>query len=272
MIRLSPDGRARDLPRRRTRSGRCSRTSPWTSAACSTWTTTAKTENTRAAYTLEQIPNALPDEARRPPAHVVLLTADAFGVLPPLARLAPDQAMFYFLAGYTAKVAGTEIGVTEPQPTFSTCFGAPFLPQQPTVYARMLGEKIDEHGATRLARQHRLDRRARTARASACRSRPPAALLKAALSGELDERRVPHRRGLRLPGAGAGAGRRAEAARPALDLARPRGVRRRGRDLARKFARELRRRSSPPRPTRRCSPAAAAALVIPAATNLECGR
>ena len=74
-----------------------------------------------------------------------MLTADAFGILPPIARLTRDQAMFYFLSGYTAKVAGTEIGVTEPQATFSTCFGAPFLPQQPAVYARMLGEKLDAH-------------------------------------------------------------------------------------------------------------------------------
>jgi phosphoenolpyruvate carboxykinase (ATP) len=74
-----------------------------------------------------------------------MLTADAFGILPPIARLTRDQAMFYFLSGFTAKLAGTEIGVTEPQPTFSTCFGQPFLPQRPSVYARMLGEKLDEH-------------------------------------------------------------------------------------------------------------------------------
>jgi phosphoenolpyruvate carboxykinase (ATP) len=77
-----------------------------------------------------------------------MLTADAFGILPPIARLSRDQAMFYFLSGYTAKVAGTEIGVTEPQATFSACFGAPFLPQPPSAYARMLGEKLERHGAT----------------------------------------------------------------------------------------------------------------------------
>src|SRR5262249_3923850 len=76
---------------------------------------------------------------------IVMLTADAFGILPPIARLTREQAMFYFLAGYTAKVAGTEIGVTEPQATFSACFGAPFLPLAPTMYARMLGEKLDAH-------------------------------------------------------------------------------------------------------------------------------
>jgi phosphoenolpyruvate carboxykinase (ATP) len=105
----------------------------------------SKTENTRAAYKLEQIANALPSKQAGHPSAVIMLTADAFGILPPIARLTRDQAMFYFLSGYTAKVAGTEIGVTEPQATFSTCFGAPFLPQQPAVYARMLGEKLDAH-------------------------------------------------------------------------------------------------------------------------------
>ena len=121
----------------------------------------SKTENTRAAYKLEEIANALPAKRAGHPSAVVMLTADAFGVLPPIARLTRDQAMFYFLSGYTAKVAGTEIGVTEPQATFSTCFGAPFLPQPPAVYARMLGEKLDAAPARdRLARQHRLDGRA----------------------------------------------------------------------------------------------------------------
>jgi phosphoenolpyruvate carboxykinase (ATP) len=107
----------------------------------------AKTENTRAAYKLERISNALPTKLAGHPSAVVMLTADAFGILPPIARLTRDQALFYFLSGFTAKLAGTEIGVQEPQPTFSTCFGAPFLPQPPAVYARMLGEKLDEHDA-----------------------------------------------------------------------------------------------------------------------------
>jgi phosphoenolpyruvate carboxykinase (ATP) len=107
----------------------------------------SKTENTRAAYGLEQIENALPEKQAGHPSSVVLLTADAFGVLPPIARLTRDQALFYFLTGFTAKLAGTEIGVTEPQPTFSCAFGAPFLPQKATVYARMLGRKLDEHGS-----------------------------------------------------------------------------------------------------------------------------
>jgi len=108
----------------------------------------SKTENTRAAYELEQVSNALPAKMAGHPRNVVFLTADAFGILPPVARLSAEQAQYWFLSGFTAKLAGTEIGVTEPQPTFSTCFGAPFMPQLPTVYSRMLGEKLKEHGAT----------------------------------------------------------------------------------------------------------------------------
>jgi phosphoenolpyruvate carboxykinase (ATP) len=105
----------------------------------------SKTENTRAAYKLERIDNALPEKRAEHPSAIVFLAADAFGILPPIARLTRDQAMFYFLSGFTAKLAGTEIGVDEPQPTFSACFGEPFLPQAPAVYARLLGEKLDEH-------------------------------------------------------------------------------------------------------------------------------
>ncbi len=105
----------------------------------------SKTENTRAAYKLEEIGNAHPEKRAGHPSAVVFLTADAFGILPPIARLTRDQALYWFLSGFTAKLAGTEIGVKEPQPTFSTCFGAPFLPQPPGVYARMLGEKLDAH-------------------------------------------------------------------------------------------------------------------------------
>ncbi|MEP6893751.1 MAG: phosphoenolpyruvate carboxykinase (ATP), partial [Gaiellaceae bacterium] len=108
----------------------------------------SKTENTRAAYKLEEIANALPEKCAGHPSSVVFLTADAFGILPPIARLTREQALYWFLSGFTAKLAGTEIGVLEPQPTFSTCFGAPFLPLLPSVYARMLGEKLDAHGAT----------------------------------------------------------------------------------------------------------------------------
>ena len=105
------------------------------------------TENTRGAYPLTSIPNALPEKRAGHPATIVMLTADAFGVLPPVARLTPEEAMRLFLAGYTAKVAGTEVGVVEPQATFSACFGAPFLPQPPRVYAELLGGLIEEHGA-----------------------------------------------------------------------------------------------------------------------------
>jgi phosphoenolpyruvate carboxykinase (ATP) len=105
----------------------------------------SKTENTRAAYKLEEIANALPAKRAGHPSAIVMLAADAFGVLPPLVRLSLDQAMYWFLSGYTAKVAGTEVGVEEPQATFSACFGAPFLPQPPSVYAHMLGEKLKRH-------------------------------------------------------------------------------------------------------------------------------
>ncbi|HXO19130.1 MAG TPA: phosphoenolpyruvate carboxykinase (ATP) [Thermoanaerobaculia bacterium] len=105
------------------------------------------TENTRSSYPLTQISNADLRGRAGHPRTIVFLTADAFGVLPPLSRLTPDQAMYHFLSGYTAKVAGTERGVTEPKATFSACFGAPFLPLHPGVYAKMLGERIGRHGS-----------------------------------------------------------------------------------------------------------------------------
>jgi phosphoenolpyruvate carboxykinase (ATP) len=100
------------------------------------------TENTRGAYPISFIDNAVPSGVGGYPANIVMLTADAFGVLPPIARLSPEGAMYHFLSGYTAKVAGTEKGVKDPSATFSTCFGAPFLPLNPNVYARGLGERI----------------------------------------------------------------------------------------------------------------------------------
>jgi phosphoenolpyruvate carboxykinase (ATP) len=103
------------------------------------------TENTRAAYPISHIPNASRDGKGGHPENIIFLTADAFGVLPPVSKLTPEQAMYHFLSGYTAKVAGTERGVTEPQATFSTCFGAPFMTQHPNVYAELLGEKIAKH-------------------------------------------------------------------------------------------------------------------------------
>ncbi len=103
------------------------------------------TENTRASYPLHYIPNHVPSGRGGHPKNIVFLTADAFGVLPPIARLTREQAMYYFLSGYTAKVAGTERGVTEPQATFSSCFGGVFLVWHPTRYAELLGDQIDQH-------------------------------------------------------------------------------------------------------------------------------
>ena len=105
------------------------------------------TENTRAAFPLASIPNASRTGMSGHPANVIMLTADAFGVLPPVARLSTDQAQYYFLSGYTSKVAGTELGVSEPQATFSAGFGAPFLLRRPTEYADLLKERLDAHGS-----------------------------------------------------------------------------------------------------------------------------
>jgi phosphoenolpyruvate carboxykinase (ATP) len=106
------------------------------------------TENTRASYPITHIPNADREGKAGHPRHIMMLTADAFGVLPPIAKMTSAQAMYHFISGYTAKVAGTEVGVTEPKATFSTCFGAPFMALHPSVYAELLGAKIDQHGAT----------------------------------------------------------------------------------------------------------------------------
>ena len=103
-------------------------------------------ENSRGAYPIDYIPNSSKENMGPVPKNVVMLTADAFGVLPPISRLTPDQAMYHFLSGYTAKVAGTEIGVTEPEATFSTCFGAPFMPRHPSVYGNLLKERIAKGG------------------------------------------------------------------------------------------------------------------------------
>jgi len=146
----------------------------------------SKTENTRAAYKLEQIAHVLPAKRAGHPRSVIFLTADAFGILPPIARLTRDQAMYWFLSGFTAKLAGTEIGVKEPQPTFSACFGAPFLPQPPVVYARLLAKRLDEHGS-----RVWLVNTGWTGGQFGEGERMPIgatrALLRAALSGELDD-------------------------------------------------------------------------------------
>jgi phosphoenolpyruvate carboxykinase (ATP) len=105
------------------------------------------TENTRCAYPIDFIPNASPTGLAPHPKNIIMLTADAFGVMPPIAKLTPSQAMYHFLSGYTAKVAGTEKGMGhEPQATFSTCFGAPFMSRHPTVYGNLLRDYIDRHG------------------------------------------------------------------------------------------------------------------------------
>ena len=103
------------------------------------------TENTRASYPIHYIPNAVEPSRGGHPKNVVFLTADAFGVLPPVSKLSPEQAMYHFVSGYTAKVAGTERGITEPKATFSACFGAPFLPRHPGEDAKMLGDRLREH-------------------------------------------------------------------------------------------------------------------------------
>jgi phosphoenolpyruvate carboxykinase (ATP) len=145
----------------------------------------AITENTRGAYPLASIPNHVPEKRAGHPSTIVMLTADAFGVLPPVAKLTPDEAMTMFLAGYTAKVAGTEVGVVEPQAAFSACFGAPFLPQPPSVYAELLRERIREHGASAW-----LVNTGWTGGAYGTGSRMPIAatraIVRAAVSGDLD--------------------------------------------------------------------------------------
>jgi phosphoenolpyruvate carboxykinase (ATP) len=105
------------------------------------------TENTRGAYPIEYIPNAQIPCVAGHPTDLIFLTCDAFGVLPPVSKLSPTQAMYHFISGYTAKVAGTEMGVTEPQATFSPCFGGPFLVWHPTKYADLLAEKLRRHGS-----------------------------------------------------------------------------------------------------------------------------
>lgn len=108
---------------------------------------TSITENTRVSYPLEFIPGAKNPAIGGHPKNIIFLTCDAYGVLPPVSKLTPEQAMYHFISGYTAKVAGTEMGVKEPQATFSACFGEAFLPLHPTVYAEMLAKKMREHSA-----------------------------------------------------------------------------------------------------------------------------
>ena len=112
------------------------------------FTDVSKTQNTRGSYPIEFIDNRTMDSRGGHPQNVIFLTCDAFGVLPPISRLTPEQAAYHFISGYTAKVAGTEVGVKEPQATFSACFGEPFMPMHPGVYADLLSAKMEQHGST----------------------------------------------------------------------------------------------------------------------------
>ena len=187
----------------------------------------SKTENTRAAYKLEQIGHALHAKQAGHPNSVIFLTADAFGILPPIAKLSREQALYYFLSGFTAKLAGTEIGVTEPQPTFSTCFAQPFLPQPPAVYAHMLGDKLDAHAADVW-----LVNTGWTGGPFGEGQRMPIqatrTMLRAALSGKLErvELRTDEVFGFEVPVRRAR--RRPQAPRSALDVARPDALRPQG--------------------------------------------
>jgi phosphoenolpyruvate carboxykinase (ATP) len=107
---------------------------------------TSITPNTRVSYPIYHIDNIQPGSIGTNPKHIFMLTADSFGILPPISKLTPGQAAYHFISGYTAKVAGTEAGVTEPQPNFSACFGAPFMPLHPTKYAEMLSKKMKDAG------------------------------------------------------------------------------------------------------------------------------
>ena len=167
-----------------------------------------------------------------------MLTADAYGVLPPIARLTPDGAMYHFLSGYTARVAGTEKGVTEPKATFSTCFGAPFLPLNPNVYAKMLGEKIAKHNARVwlvntgwTGGPYGVGSRMKIAHTRA--------MITAALTGQLDRRRVQEASGLQPRHADDVPGRAGQRARPAQHLARRREVRRAGGEAGADVRRQL---------------------------------
>ena len=176
-----------------------------------------KTENTRSAYPLDFIPNASRTGIAGHPKNIIFLTADAYGVMPPIAKLTPAQAMYHFLSGYTAKVAGTEKGLVGVEPEFSTCFGAPFLPRPPAEYGRLLARLHRQAQGRLLARELRLDRRH-------LRRRPPHADQGDAGAGHrrarrlAEERELSHRSVFRLRGAELGAGHRAASALSDEDL------------------------------------------------------
>ncbi|MFB9995223.1 phosphoenolpyruvate carboxykinase (ATP) [Deinococcus oregonensis] len=158
------------------------------------------TENTRSAYPIEQIGNIVEAGRAGHPRNIVFLTADAYGVLPPISRLTPEQTMYFFLSGFTAKIPGTEDGITEPQPTFSTCFGAPFMPRHPGEYARLLAAKVQASGA-RVWLVNTGWTGGMYGQGKRMSIRHTRAMLNAALSGELDGvtfEREPHF-GLEIP-------------------------------------------------------------------------
>ena len=224
--RATPSPRSTPRP---SASARCSRTSSSTrSPALPDFDDASKTENTRCAYPLDFIPNASRDRPRRPsPKNIVMLTADAFGVLPPIAKLTGAEAMYHFLSGYTAKVAGTEKGLKGPEATFSTCFGAPFMPRHPSVYGNLLRDLIAAPPRRLLARQHRLDRRRRRRRPAHADPRHAAAADRGARRLAVP-RRFPPRPLFRLRGADLGAGRRAAHPLSGQDLAGQSRLRRDG--------------------------------------------
>ncbi len=207
----------------------------------------SKTENTRCAYPLDFIPNASKTGRAGHPKNIIMLTADAFGVMPPIARLTPAQAMYHFLSGYTAKVAGTEKGVKDPEATFSTCFGAPFMPRHPSEYGNLLRELIAVHQVDCW-----LVNTGWTGGKFGVGRRMPIkvtrTLLTAALDGSLRNGSIPHRPLFRLLGADLGAGRRAAPALSVQDLARQGRVRPDGAQAGRHVPRQLRQVRSPCRP------------------------
>ncbi len=165
------------------------------------------TENTRAAYPLRSSTTRVPEKMGGHPTNVIFLTCDASGVMPPIARLTPEQAMYHFISGYTSKIAGTEVGLgIEPEITFSTCFGAPFMVHRPLVYAELLRAKMLRAQGDVLARQHRLDRRA-VRRRQAHQHPPHARAAQCGPGREARRREVPQGRGVRLRGAAGVRGR-----------------------------------------------------------------
>ena len=227
------------------------------------FTDASKTENTRGAYPIEFIPNTSEKNLGPPPSTIIFLTADAFGVLPPISRLTPDQAMYHFLSGYTAKVAGTEIGVTEPTATFSTCFGAAFMPRPP-IGLRQPAQEAHRRGRRGLlAGQHRLDRR-QVWRRQAHADQGDARAAQRRARRQPEQCRVPQGPELRLRSAGGGSGRRHVDPRPARTWSNPAEYDAHGGEARRPVRREFRairgpggRRRPPSRARRRATTSAA---------------